>query len=84
MTAKGVLIAASVAGLFSAATPLIASADATAGDVTCEGINACKGKDACKGASHECAGKNACKGKGWVKTTAADCKAKGGKVVGAK
>ena len=80
MTAKGALIAASVAGLFSSAIPLIASADATADQVACEGVNACKGKGACSGAGHDCAGKNACKGKGVIKTSAKDCKAKGGKV----
>ena len=80
MTMKGALVAASVAGMFASAMPLIASADKTANEVKCEGANACKGKGACGGAGHDCAGKNACKGKGVIKTTAADCKAKGGKV----
>ena len=83
MTMKGALVAASVAGMFASAMPLIASADKTADEVKCEGANACKGKGACGGAGHDCAGKNACKGKGVIKTTAADCKAKGGKVAAA-
>lgn len=81
MTMKGALVAASVAGLFSSALPLVASAEKTGDEVKCEGINACKGKGACNGKDHGCAGHNACKGKGWVKASAADCKAKGGKEV---
>jgi len=80
MTMKGALVAASVAGLFASALPLVASADKTGDEVKCDGANACKGKGACKGAGHECSGKNGCKGKGFITTTAADCKAKGGKV----
>ncbi|MEO6953659.1 MAG: hypothetical protein ABI321_17790 [Polyangia bacterium] len=82
MKTKGALIAASVAGLFASAAPLLASADKTAGDsISCEGINACKGKGGCAQKGHDCAGKNACKGKGVTTTTTADCTAKKGKIV---
>jgi hypothetical protein len=84
MNMKGALVAASVAGMFASALPLVASADKTADEVKCDGANACKGKGACSGAGHDCAGKNGCKGKGFIKTTAADCKAKGGKAAAAE
>lgn len=84
MTNKGVLIAASVAGLFASTLPLTASAEKTADEVQCEGVNACKGKGSCHGGGNSCAGSNACKGKGWVKMPASECKAKGGKVLPAK
>jgi hypothetical protein len=84
MNAKGALIAASVAGLFTTGAPLIASADKAASDVKCEGINSCKGKGACSQAKHECAGMNACKGQGWIKASAEDCKKQKGKVVAEK
>ncbi len=42
MTTKGALIAAAVAGLFAAGTPVAAWAADTA--VHCQGVNACKGK----------------------------------------
>jgi hypothetical protein len=83
MTMKGALIAASVAGLFAAASPV--QADDKDGDtVMCSGINACKGHGACASASNACAGKNGCKGKGLTKTGKQDCMAKGGKVMPAK
>jgi hypothetical protein len=81
MTMKGALIAASVAGLFASAIPLVASADKDGGDVKCAGINACSGKGACSSATNSCSGQNGCKGKGWVKASAKDCKAKHGTVV---
>lgn len=84
MTMKGALIAASVAGLFSSAVPLVASADKTGDQVKCEGGNACKGKGACASASNSCAGQNGCKGKGWINTSAADCKKAGGKPMAPK
>jgi hypothetical protein len=82
MTMKGALIAASVAGLFAAGAPSLASAK-EGGEVMCDGINACKGQGACAGAGHACAGKNGCKGQGHVKTTKEECQAKGGKVAAA-
>jgi hypothetical protein len=81
MTMKGALVAASVAGLFASAFPLVASADKAADNVKCMGINACSGKGSCKSANNACAGKNGCKGKGITATTSADCKAKKGTVV---
>jgi hypothetical protein len=78
MKIKGAVLAASVAGLFASAMPLVASADKAGDEVKCEGINACKGQGACAQAKHDCATKNGCKGQGMVKTTAADCKAKKG------
>ena len=78
---KGVLVAAAVAGLFSANIAIAAEGGAQeATKVHCEGVNACKGQGACAGAGHECAGKNECKGKGWIDMSAADCTAKGGTV----
>jgi uncharacterized membrane protein len=82
---KGAVIAAAVAGIFSAKVALADHHEAAAegakeAKVHCEGINSCKGKGECGGAGHDCAGKNECKGKGWISTTAADCKAKGGTV----
>jgi hypothetical protein len=83
MTMKGALVAASVAGLFAAAAPLVASAKAD-GKVHCAGVNGCNGKGECKSAANECKGKNSCKGKGWISTSEKDCKAKGGTVADAK
>jgi hypothetical protein len=80
---KGAVIAAAVAGIFSARLALAdeaAPAGGTEAKVHCAGINACKGKGECGGATHDCAGKNECKGKGWISTSEADCKAKGGTV----
>ena len=80
MTTKAALVAAAVAGLFAAATPMVASAKP--GDmVKCQGVNACKGKSGCKSAMNECKGHNGCKGKGWVEMTEKDCKAKKGTVM---
>jgi succinate dehydrogenase/fumarate reductase flavoprotein subunit len=80
MTMKGALIAASVAGLFAAGSP-VQAAEKDGDMVMCSGINACKGHSACAGAGNACAGKNGCKGKGNTKTTRKDCMEKGGKVV---
>jgi len=80
MTTKGALIAAAVAGLFTAGTPMLASAKETA-KVHCAGVNACKGKGACKGADNSCKGQNGCKGKGWVEMSEKQCTAKKGTVV---
>jgi hypothetical protein len=77
--AKGALIAAAVAGLFTAAVPMIASAK-DAG-VHCAGVNACKGKGGCKGADNSCKGQNGCKGKGWMEMSDKKCSAKGGTVM---
>ena len=84
MSTKGTVVAALVAGMFSAAVPLIASAK-DAGKVHCEGGNACKGKSACKTATSGCSGQNECKGKGWTETKdEKECKKAGGKVASAK
>ncbi len=84
MNSKGKIIAASVAGMFLTAAPLIAAASDAAAEqkVKCAGVNACSGKGSCKSASNACAGKNGCKGKGWVETSAKQCKEKGGQVAG--
>ena len=79
MSTKGALIAAAVAGLFTTAAPLVASAkDAK---VHCQGVNSCKGKSACKSADNSCKGQNGCKGKGWTEMSEKQCKDKGGTVV---
>lgn len=81
MSIKGMMIAASVAGLFATGTAgFAAAADKKGEEITCTGINACKGQGSCHGAGHACAGKNGCKGQGNTKTTKADCEAKGGKI----
>ena len=82
MTIKGAMVAAAVAGLFTAAAPTIASAKA-GGKVSCTGVNDCKGKGGCKSASNDCKGKNGCKGKGWTKMSEKDCTTKGGTVAAA-
>jgi hypothetical protein len=79
--AKGMMIAASVAGLFTMGAAGVASAAKKGGDVTCSGINSCKGTGSCHGAGHACAGQNGCKGQGNTMTSKEDCLAKGGKVV---
>jgi uncharacterized membrane protein len=95
MTIKGAMIAATVAGMFAAASPRIASAgDAkdkaaspakgAGGQVECEGVNSCKGTDSCHGAGHACAGQNGCKGKGHMKMSKDECLKKGGKVAAEK
>jgi hypothetical protein len=78
--AKGAMIAAAVAGLFTTAAPLIASAK-DAGKVHCAGVNACKGKGGCKGADNSCKGQNGCKGKGWMDMSEKKCTDKGGTVM---
>jgi len=79
MTIKGAMVAATVAGLFAAATPAVVHAKG-GGKVSCTGVNDCKGKGACKSATNDCKGKNECKGKGWMKMSEKDCTAKGGTV----
>jgi uncharacterized membrane protein len=82
---KGAVIAAAVAGLFSAGIALAeqqaGTKGATEAKVHCEGINSCKGHGECAGVGHDCAGHNECKGKGWITTTESECKSKGGKIV---
>lgn len=80
--AKGVMIAASVAGLFAMGASAAASAKET--DVMCHGVNACKGQGGCKGASNACKGQNGCKGQGNVKMSKAECAKKGGTAAEAK
>jgi hypothetical protein len=77
MSTKGILIAATVAGLFAAVTPFTASAKSE-GSVHCMGVNACKGKGGCKSADNSCKGQNGCKGKGWMSMSEKACKTKGG------
>ena len=85
MSIKGTMIAAAVAGLFTAGAASVASAAAPAAkkgeEVVCDGINACKGHGSCAGVGHACAGQNGCKGQGHTKTSKDDCLAKGGKIV---
>jgi uncharacterized membrane protein len=84
MSIKGTMIAAAVAGLFTAGVAGVASAaPAKKGgeEVVCDGINACKGQGSCAGAGHACAGQNGCKGQGHTKVSKDECLAKGGKVV---
>jgi len=79
--AKGMMIAASVAGLFTMGAVSVASAAKKGEDVTCSGINSCKGTGSCHGAANACAGQNGCKGQGNTKTSQENCLAKGGKVI---
>lgn len=72
MTIKGKLMAATLAGLFSSAVPVIAFADANeAGKVKCEKQNSCNSANGC--ASKEVT----------FTKTAKECTDKGGKVVAA-
>jgi hypothetical protein len=65
-TKRGLLLAATAAGLFALA-PLVTAADAGANaNGACFGVNACKGKSSCKTASNSCKGQNSCKGKGFI------------------
>ena len=69
MSIKGMMIAASVAGMFATGAVRVASAaDKKGEEVNCHGINACKGQSSCHGAGNACAGKNGCKGQGGCKT----------------
>lgn len=80
---KSALVAASVAGLFAAASfAMVAPAQAATGELeNCYGINACKGMGACGGKGNSCAGKNACKGTGFVQVAKGSCeKIQGGKL----
>jgi hypothetical protein len=81
--AKGAIIAASVAGLFTMGAAAVASAK-SGDEVMCHGVNACKGQSGCKGADNACKGQNGCKGQGNMKMTKEECAAKGGKVVSSK
>ena len=74
MHAKGAVLAAAAAALFTAGVSAPDTARADQHEVHCEGVNACKGKSDCgvKGIN-ECAGQNACKGKGWKTMTAEEC-----------
>jgi uncharacterized membrane protein len=82
MSIKGMMIAASVAGMFATGAARVASAaDKKGEEVTCAGINSCKGHGSCHGAGNACAGKNGCKGQGNSKVSKDECLAKGGKIV---
>jgi hypothetical protein len=86
VSAKGILIATTVAGLVGCATSGGSSAGGattkTGEPVQCSGINACKGQGSCHGNENACKAKNDCKGKGWVEAPSAeDCTAKGGTVI---
>ena len=67
---KKMLLAASIAGLMTVSTAMIATnayADMNSAGDPCYGINACKGTGDCGGKGYSCAGNNACKGQGWIK-----------------
>jgi hypothetical protein len=82
MSLKGMMIAASVAGMFATGAARPASAvDKKGEEVNCHGINGCKGLGSCHGAGNACAGKNGCKGQGNSKVSKDECLAKGGKIV---
>ena len=82
MSIKGMMIAASVAGMFATgATRIASAADKKGEEVNCHGINGCKGQSSCHGAGNACAGKNGCKGQGNMKVSKDECQAKGGKIV---
>jgi hypothetical protein len=82
MSIKGMMIAASVAGMFATgATRVASAADKKGEEVMCAGINSCKGQGSCHGAGNACAGKNGCKGQGNTKTSKDECLSKGGKIV---
>ena len=82
MSIKGMMIAASVAGMFATGAARVASAaDKKGDDVNCHGINGCKGQSSCHGGGNACAGKNGCKGQGNTVTSKDNCLAKGGKIV---
>ena len=84
---KRALIAASVAGLMTAAT-VAATQSVQAADekkVPCYGINKCKGTGDCGGKGHGCAGKNDCGGKGYINLSKDDClRIKGGSLTEAE
>ena len=77
MTTKGAFIAAAVAGLFTAGTPMLASAKDTA-KVHCSGRQRLQGQGRLQGRGQLCKGQNGCKGKGWVEMSDKECKDKGG------
>ena len=80
MTKKKMLIAASIAGLMTAAVTSVA-ATAHAEDVHCYGVNKCKGTGECGGKGASCAGTNACKGQGWLSVPEGTCtKIEGGRL----
>jgi hypothetical protein len=85
VSAKGVLVATAVAGLFGCASSggSAAGKSTTASQpVQCGGVNGCKGQGSCKGNENACKAQNDCKGKGWVETpTAEECTSKGGTVL---
>jgi hypothetical protein len=83
MANKGIVIAATVAAIFTSTAfaysytlPQVAT-----NTVRCQGINACKGQSSCNSRG-TCGGVNACKGKGWLNVTREECVRRGGKVLG--
>jgi hypothetical protein len=83
---RAMLAAAAIAGLYSGALALRASANVVnAGTATihdddkgkshdCKGKNDCKGKGGCSAGDNGCKGKNSCKGKGGCASTDDDKK----------
>lgn len=76
----GIAIAVCVAGAFTLATPVMATAKSHHHNVKCWGVNACKGKSSCKTKASSCKGHNSCKGKGFVKVSKKACSQLGGKL----
>ena len=78
---RKMLIAASIAGLMTAAVSAATTTAIAAESVPCFGINGCQGMSDCAGKGSSCAGKNACKGQGFVKLPADTCtRINGGKL----
>jgi uncharacterized membrane protein len=70
---KKMLLAASIAGLMTVSTTVVATNAQAEDSAPCYGINACKGTGDCGGAGYSCHGQNACKGQGWLKLPADMC-----------
>ena len=73
---KKALVMASVAGLLTLSTMILAPTQAHAeGDEgeSCYGVNACKGTGDCGGKGHSCSGQNGCKGTGFLKLSKGTC-----------
>ena len=78
---KKMLVAASIAGLMTVSTSILATQAQAEESVPCYGVNACKGTGDCGGKGYSCAGKNACKGQGFIKLQADICtRIEGGKL----
>lgn len=70
------LLAASVAGILTAAGTVMLSPTAQAQEtqtVHCYGINKCSGTGDCGGKGHSCAGKNGCESQGYLDLSEKNC-----------